>query len=127
VDGQLGGPTKYPQLIGRAIISAMPIHRLRFTIDGTASSRVKQAIAREVQFQGITGSDGLPASTMDAGSFDTRELTLNALASFIFTDHWKAGVTASNLLYRRAYRPGSVLIPYLAEGRRVMFSLTFGY
>jgi outer membrane receptor protein involved in Fe transport len=36
VDGQLGGPTKYPQLIGRAVLSAMPIHRLRLTIDGTA-------------------------------------------------------------------------------------------
>jgi len=127
VDGQLGGPTKYPQLIGRAVLSAMPIHRLRLTIDGTASSRVKQTIAREVQFQNIIGSDGRPASTLDASAFDTRELTLDALASFSMTDRWRVGVTASNILDRRAYRPGSVLIPYLAEGRRVMFSLTYGY
>jgi outer membrane receptor protein involved in Fe transport len=127
VDGQLGGPTKYPQLIGRAVVSAMPFHRLRLTLDGTASSRVKQTIAREVQFQGITASDGESASTLDAAAFDTRELTFDALASFALTDRWRAQVTASNLLDRRAYRPGSVLIPYLAEGRRVLFSLTYGY
>jgi outer membrane receptor protein involved in Fe transport len=125
VDDQLGGPTKYPQLIGRAVLSAMPIHRLRLTVDGTVSSRVKQTIAREVQFQNITASDGQPASTLEASSFDTRELTLDALASFALTERWRAGVTASNVLDRRAYRPGSVLIPYLAEGRRVLFSLTY--
>jgi outer membrane receptor protein involved in Fe transport len=127
VDGQLGGPTKYPQLIGRAVISAMPTRRLRLTLDGTASSRVKQTIAPEVQFQNVTGSDGLPYSTLDASTFDTRELTLDALASYSLGDRWKVQVTASNLLDRRAYRPGSVLIPYLAEGRRVLFSLTYGY
>jgi outer membrane cobalamin receptor len=127
VDGQLGGPTKYPQLIGRAVVSAMPIHRLRLTLDGTASSRVKQTIAREVQFQNITGSDGRPYSTLDAAAFDTRELTLDALASFALGDRWKVEVTTSNLLDRRAYRPGSVLIPYQAEGRRVMFSVGYGY
>jgi outer membrane receptor protein involved in Fe transport len=127
VDGQLGGPTKYPQLIGRAVLSAMPTHRLRLTVDGTISSRVQQAIAHEVQFQGITGSDGQPASTLDASAFDTRELTLDALASFALTDRWRAEVTASNVLDRRAYRPGSVLLPYLAEGRRVLFSLTYSH
>jgi outer membrane receptor protein involved in Fe transport len=127
VDKQLGGPTKYPQLIGRAVVSAMPFHRLRFTVDGTISSRVKQAIAREVQFQGITASDGQPASTLDARDFDTRELTLNALASFNLTERWRVGATSSNLLNRRAYRPGSVLIPYLAEGRRLLFSLSYSY
>jgi hypothetical protein len=127
VDGQLGGPTRYPQVIGRAIVSAMPTHRLRLTIDGTASSHVEQAIAPEVQLQGITGSDGRRYSTLDAASFDTRELTLDALASFSITDRWKAGLQSTNLLDRRADRPGSVLIPYLAEGRRVLFSLTYGY
>jgi hypothetical protein len=43
------------------------------------------------------------------------------------TDRWRSAVTASNILDRRAYRPGSVLIPYLADGRRVLFSLTYGY
>jgi outer membrane receptor protein involved in Fe transport len=113
--------------MGRAVISAMPTPRLRLTIDGTASSRVKQTIAPEVQFQNVVGSDGQPYSTLPASSFDTRELTLDALASFSFTDRWKAQVTVSNVLDRRAYRPGSVLIPYLAEGRRVLFSLTYGY
>jgi outer membrane receptor for ferrienterochelin and colicin len=127
VDGQLGGPTKYPQLIGRAVISAMPVHRLRLTVDGTVSSRVKQTIAREVQFQGIAASDGSTASTLDASQFDTRELTINAQATFNVTDRWRAGVQSSNLLDRRAYRPGSVLIPYLADGRRVLFSLSYSY
>jgi outer membrane receptor protein involved in Fe transport len=127
VDGQLGGPSKYPQLIGRAVVSAMPIRRLRFTVDGTATSRVKQTIAREVQFQGITGSDGLPASTQDASQFDTRELTFNALATFNLSERWRLGATATNLLDRRAYRPGAVLIPYLAEGRRVIFTLSYSY
>jgi outer membrane receptor protein involved in Fe transport len=125
VDGELGGPTKYPQLIGRAELSVMPTHRLRLTVDGTASSRVKQSIAPEVQFQGITASDGQLASTLEASAFDTRELTVDALAWFAVTERWRAGVTASNLLDRRAYRPGSVLLPYLADGRRVMFSLTY--
>lgn len=127
VEGHLGGPTKYPQLIGRAVLSAMPIQRLRLTLDGTISSRIKQDIARELQFQGITASDGQPASTLDASAFDTRELTLDALASFAVTERWRAGATATNLLDRRAYRPGSVLIPYLAEGRRVLFSLTYSH
>jgi outer membrane cobalamin receptor len=127
VDGQLGGPTKYPQLIGRAVVSAMPLRRLHLTVDGSFSSKVKQAIAREVQFQGITGSDGRPYSTLDAASFETNELTFDALASFNVTDRWKVSATSTNLLDRRAYRPGSVLIPYLAEGRRVLFSLSYSY
>ena len=125
VDGQLGGPTKYPQLIGGRRSRACP-SRLRLT--STAHQlAVKQTIAREVQFQGITGSDGLPHSTLDASQFDTRELTFDALASFNLTDRWRVAATATNLLDRRAYRPGSVLIPYLAEGRRVIFTLSYGY
>jgi len=107
------------------VVSAMPLPRLSLTIDGTVGSRVQHRIAPEVQFQGITGSDGQPASTLEASAFDTREMTLDALGSFAVSERWRVGVTASNVLDRRAHRPGSVLIPYLAEGRRVMFSLTY--
>jgi outer membrane receptor protein involved in Fe transport len=125
VDGQLGGPTKYPELIGRAVLSGMPVRRLHLTVDGTITSKVKQTIATEVQFHGVTASDGQTVSTLDASSFVTNELTFDALASFNLTDRWRVSATSTNLLDRRFYRPGSVLIPYLAEGRRVMFSLSY--
>jgi outer membrane receptor protein involved in Fe transport len=127
VDGQLGGPSKYPQFIGRAMISASPIRALRLTLDGSFSTAVKQLISREVQFENIPASDGQQTSTYDTSAFDTRELTLNAQAAWSLTDHWKLGVTATNLFDHRYYRPGAVLIPYLAEGRRVTSSLTYGF
>jgi len=127
VDGQLGGPSKYPQVIGRAMVSVIPTHGLRLTVDGTASSAVKHTISREVQFDDIPASDGQPTSTLPASSFETRELTVNAQASWSVTDHWRLGFTGSNLFARRYYLPGAVLIPYLAEGRRVLFSLGYQF
>jgi outer membrane receptor protein involved in Fe transport len=127
VDGQLGGPTKYPQLMGRAIVSVNPVHRLHLTLDGTVTSRVKQTIAREVQFEGIAGSDGKPYATAAASSFDTRELVINGLASYAVTDRWKITLIGSNLLDHRFYRPGSELVPYLAEGRRLTLTVSWTY
>jgi outer membrane receptor protein involved in Fe transport len=125
VDGQLGGATKYPELIGRAVVSASPLHRLHVTVDGTITSRVKQTIAREVQFEGIVGTDGRPYSSAPAGSYDTSELSFDGLAWYNLGDHWKVGVHGSNLLDHQYYRPGSVLVPYRAEGRRLTGSVTW--
>jgi outer membrane receptor protein involved in Fe transport len=127
VDGELGGPSKYPQLMGRAVVSAMPLHRLRLTADASVSSRVKQTIAREVQFEQIPGTDGLPYSTQDGAEFDTRMLLLGASANFTVTDRWQARLSGNNLLNHRFYRPGSVLIPYLAEGRRLLLSISYQF
>ena len=60
VDGQLGGPSKYPTFLGRAMISVVPFSRLRLNVDASVSTPVKQAIAPEVRFEGIAGTDGQP-------------------------------------------------------------------
>jgi outer membrane receptor protein involved in Fe transport len=127
VDGQLGGPTKYPELMGMAILTASPLPGLRFTVDGSLSSRIRQTIAPEAQFQGIGATDGLVYDTLPSEQFDTREMTLDATASFDLGPHWRLEASATNLLNRRAYRPGSVLIPYLAEGRRVNVGLSVSF
>ena len=64
VDGQLGGPTKYPELLGMAILCASPLPGLRLTVDGSLSSRIKQTIAPEAQFMGIVATDGLVYDTL---------------------------------------------------------------
>ncbi len=59
VEGQLGGPTKYPELLGMAVLSATPLTGLRLTLDGSFGSRIAQTIAPEAQFKGIMATDGL--------------------------------------------------------------------
>lgn len=124
VDGQLGGPTKYPALMGRIVISGAPLPRLRLTVGGGATTRIKQAIAREAQFEGIVGTDGQTYSSRPAGEFDTRDLSLDASAAYNLTERWRLGLTGTNLLDRRGYRPGSVLVPYLADGRRLILDVS---
>ena len=126
-DGELGGPSKYPQLLGRALVSGTPLRRLRLTVDAGMSTPVRQTIAPEVQFQGIAGTDGASYSSRAAGEFDTAELTVNAGAAYTIDDRWKVSVNATNLFDWRRYRPGSVLVPYLAEGRRLTLSVSFLY
>jgi outer membrane receptor protein involved in Fe transport len=127
VDGRLGGPTKYPELLGMVVLSASPVTGLRLTVDGNFGSRIDQTIAPEVQFKGIMASDGAAYDTLPAAEFDTREMTIGAAASFAFGNGWRLEATATNLLNRRAYRPGSVLIPYLAEGRRLNAGLSVAF
>jgi outer membrane receptor protein involved in Fe transport len=127
INGQLGGPTKYPELAGMAILSAAPAEGLRFTLHGSAAGAIQQAIADEVKFMGIAGTDGLVYQTRPADGFDTREIELGLSASYSFARDWRLEASARNLLNRRAYRPGSVLIPYLAEGRRLNAGLSVGF
>ncbi len=127
VDGQLGGPTKYPELLGMAVLSVSPTPGLRLTIDGSLSSPIKQTIAPEARFMGIAATDGLTYDTLSPDAFDTREMNLGASASYAFGDGWRVEATATNLLNRRSYRPGSVLIPYLAEGRRLNAGLSVAF
>jgi outer membrane cobalamin receptor len=127
VDGELGGPSKYPQLMGRAVVSGTPLHRLRLTVDGAWTSRVKQTIPREVQFERIEGTDGLPYQTLEGSTFDTRSVVLGASANFTVTDRWQLRITGSNLLDHRFYRPGSVLMPYLGEGRRLLLTISYQF
>jgi outer membrane receptor protein involved in Fe transport len=126
VEGALGGPTKYPPLLGRAALSVLPLPRLRVNVDASASSAVKQTIAPEVRFERIPGTDGATYSTEPASSFDTRELFFNASAVYGL-GRLELEVSGTNLLNRRAYRPGSVLVPYLAEGRRLMLGISVRY
>jgi outer membrane receptor protein involved in Fe transport len=125
VDGQLGGPSKYPTFLGRAMISVVPFSRLRLNVDASISTPVKQAIAPEVRFEGIAGTDGQPYTSRDR--YDTKELNVNALATYSLADRWSADLAASNLLARRSYRPGSVLVPYFADGRRLVLTLNYRY
>jgi outer membrane receptor protein involved in Fe transport len=127
VDGQLGGPTKYPELMARAVLSGSPVSRLRLRVDGSITSRVKHAIATEARFAGISGSDGVAYSSADAAAYDTRELVFNAAASYALREHWQVEAAGTNLLGRRAYRPGSVLVPYLAEGRQLTLRLSYQF
>ncbi len=127
VDGQLGGPSKYPELTGMAILSVAPAPGFHVTLDGSLGSSIKQVIAEEVKFSGIPGTDGLAYQTRPADGFDTREINLNLSTAYAFARHWRLELAASNLLNRRAYRPGSVLIPYLGEGRRMSAGLSVGF
>jgi outer membrane receptor protein involved in Fe transport len=127
VDGQLGGPTKFPQWLGVAVLSGLPLPGLRLEIDTSVSSRVKQTLASEVQFYGIQGTDGQVHSSQAANDYDTRDLTVNASAAYSFLQRWRVEAGATNLLNRRGYRPGSVLVPYLAEGRRVSATVSVSY
>ena len=125
VDGQLGGPSKYPTFLGRAMISVVPHSRLRLNVDASFSTPVKHAVAPEVRFEGIAGTDGQPYTSAD--SFDTKELNVNALAAWSLAERWSAQLAVSNLLARRSYRPGSVLVPYFGEGRRLSLTLDYRY
>jgi outer membrane receptor protein involved in Fe transport len=127
VDGALGGPTKYPELLSRAGLSFAPLDRLRLGINGSYSSRVQQTIAREVQFTQIPGTDGQPHSSQPAASFDTRDLTLDASVAYSPAARLQLELSGSNLLGRRSYRPGSVLVPYLSEGRRLQLRLSYDF
>ena len=127
VDGQLGGPTKYPELMGGFVLSAAPVTGLRLTVDGLFSSPIKQTIAPEAQFKGILATDGLTYDTLAADAFDTREMTIGVNAAYTFAAGWRLEASVTNLLNRRAYRTGSVLIPYLAEGRRVSGGLSLSF
>jgi outer membrane receptor protein involved in Fe transport len=86
---------------------------------------VKHSIAPEVRFEGIVGTDGQPHTAAD--NYDTREFTLNAAASYQLAPNWSADLAASNVLNRRTYRPGSVLVPYLADGRRLSLTLHYRF
>ena len=125
VDGQLGGPSKYPTLLGKALVSLTPIKRLRLSLDGTISSAVEHRLAPEARFDQVTGTDGVAHSS--ATDYDTRELTMSAHVTYAFTARWALDVAAANLLHRRAHRPGSVLVPYLVDGRRVMLTVAYGF
>ena len=127
IDGELGGPTKYPSLLARAAVSFSPLQRLRLSVDGSFSTKVKQTIATEVQFDLVPATDGEAHTTLPAQTFDTREIPLNASASYGVTSRLRLEIGGTNLLNRRAYRPGSVLIPYLAEGRRLTLGLTYDF
>jgi outer membrane receptor protein involved in Fe transport len=125
VDDQLGGPSKYPTFLGRAMLSASPHRRVRLNLDASFSTAVKHSIAPEVRFEGIVGTDGQPHTAAD--NYDTREFTLNAAASYQLAPNWSADLAASNVLNRRTYRPGSVLVPYLADGRRLSLTLHYRF
>ena len=54
-------------------------------------------------------------------------MLLNASAAYNATADLRLELQGSNLLDRRAYRPGSVLVPYLAEGRRLLLRLSHDF
>jgi outer membrane receptor protein involved in Fe transport len=78
-----------------------------------------------VRFDGIAGTDGQPYTSAD--SFDTKELNVNALAAWSLAERWSVQLAVGNLLARRSYRPGSVLVPYFGEGRRLSLTLDYRY
>ena len=127
VDGELGGPSKYPQLLGRAALSVLPLAEL-------AAGRRRQRRARpsgraspaRCSSRASRPRDGVTYRTRAAADFDTRDLSFNASAAYTL-GQLRLEISGSNLLNRRAYRPGSVLVPYLGEGRRLIFGVSYSY
>jgi outer membrane receptor protein involved in Fe transport len=127
VDGALGGPSKYPEATGMVVIGGSVTADLELMVDASFSTRVKQSIAPEIRYDGVPGTDGQPYATEPASGFETRDFTLGVRAMYTLPWRFELEASATNLLDRRAHRPGSVLMPYSVEGRRIRLALSYRF
>ncbi|HKQ68997.1 MAG TPA: TonB-dependent receptor plug domain-containing protein [Polyangiaceae bacterium] len=127
VDGQLGGPTKYPSFLGGMALRIQPIDSLTVIATFNYNSKVKHRIPPEAQFSRVIGADGVTYSSRPADDFATGNVAIVG-ANVVW--NWNAiqiSVHGQNLFDNVYYRPGSVLVPYYAEGRRLMASVSYNY
>ncbi len=126
VDDQLGGPSKYPSCSAGWCCRPSPVTGLRLTWT-PASARASSRPSPPRCVRGDHRHRRASLGPWRPSDFDTREMTWALTVTFAFGNAggWKA--SATNLLNRRAYRPGSVLVPYLAEGRRLNAGLSVSF
>jgi outer membrane receptor protein involved in Fe transport len=125
VDGALGGASKFPELSGSAVVDLRPHPRLGANLGLVLASGIPQALPQEIVFSDITGIDGQQYSSRSPAAYDRATVQLNATVNAAVADEWKLSLGVQNLLDRRNYRPGSVLVPQLGDGRQTMLSLTW--
>lgn len=127
VDGQLGGATKYPSFLGGLVVRAQPLDSLILIGTLNYNSTLKYAIAREAQFTTVVGADGNAYSSRPAADYPTGGAAIVG-ANVIWS--WNAlqlSMQGQNLLDKTYYRPGSVLVPYYAQGRRLTASASYRF
>jgi outer membrane cobalamin receptor len=128
VNGALGGPTKFPTWMGTAIASYSPWKPLAVTGTFRYNSTVQSQLAPQTRFTGVTGTDGLPISSKEAGEYRTEAAVFDVGATLTWpTKRWRFSFLLTNLTDERYYQPGAVLVPYLAEGRRLTGSVAYDF
>ncbi|MGQ0505345.1 MAG: TonB-dependent receptor domain-containing protein, partial [Myxococcaceae bacterium] len=124
VDGQLGGPTKFPALSGAASVNIAVAQRVNVHLGALFNGFIAQRIPSQAQFQGITGQDGIVYSSIPAETYPTASVLDQVSITWWPFDNWSLALKGSNLLNQRIYRPGSVLVPQLLDGRQITGSIS---
>jgi len=127
VNGELGGPSKFPEFIGALIVNFTPVPYLNFNVSGIYTGPISTNIPAEVRFSDIQGTDGMNYTSKVASAYAIQSFTLNANAYWTFLKHWRVTATVENMTNARYYRPGSVLVPYLMPGTVFSGALAFRY
>ena len=127
VDGRLGGPTKFPLFMGGLAINVVPFRAFNINARFLYADQVVGQTVDEIQYYDIEGTDGELYSSRAPDEYQTRTFLLNATISYTFLDRLRVGVDGYNLLNRRHYRPGSVAVPMLLDGIKVVGSVSYEF
>jgi outer membrane receptor protein involved in Fe transport len=127
VEKQLGGPTKFPAFVGDLVLKVQPIDALSLIGTVNYNTEVKHNVAEEARFEAVVGTDGDLYSSRENARYKTGGVAL--LGAGVIWD-WRQltlSVHGKNLLNAAYHRPGSVLVPYYGEGRRLMATAAYQF
>jgi len=129
VNGQLGGATKSPELVGGAVVNVVPYAagdvRLNTNVTLQGATKVEHRANPETQYHNVVGTDGISYSSRVASDYSTTLLTLGVHVMLDYGAAWRFGVLGTNLTDRRQYAYGSLAVPLLREGRRVLATVAY--
>lgn len=125
VNGQLGGPSKYPPYFGSFILNGRPIEGLEISLSGAYVAPAEFRLAQGNTFIGVQGTDGRIYSTQAAEDYDTGSFFLDLRASYTLFESYRLSVLAKNLLGSEWRMTGATMVPYVTEGRQVMVFVSY--
>ncbi len=125
VDGDLGGPSKYPDYSGSLIVNYQPIDPVNLNVSAIYAAESAFDIAATNRFEDITSRGGNVLSSKAAGDYDTGLFTLNAQVSYTLLEQWRLALAATNILDQTYHMTGATSVPYTTAGRQVLLSLRY--
>ncbi|MBW2699609.1 MAG: TonB-dependent receptor [Deltaproteobacteria bacterium] len=125
VDGQLGGPSKYPPYFGSFILNGRPLDNLEIGFSGVYAAATEFRLAQGNTFVDVQGTDGRTHSTQAAEDYDTSTFFIDLHASYTLFESYRLSVLAKNLLGSEWRMTGATMVPYVTEGRQVMVFVSY--
>jgi outer membrane receptor protein involved in Fe transport len=125
VDGNLGGPSKYPDYSGSLIVNIQPLDPINVNLNAVYVAESTFTVAETNRFEDVGAQGGGTLSSKAAADYDTSRLNLNAHVSYTFFEQLRLSLQATNILNTSDHVAGATSIPYRTAGRQVLVALRY--